>query len=108
MTVLDVMAEVDAPARAARAGGLLTRALLDVPGVADVRGVGLLIAAELDQGIAAGPVANACLEAGLVVNAVTPTALRFAPSLLVTDDEIGDAVAVLANVLADEKKRVRS
>src|SRR5215470_15245918 len=48
--VLDVMAEVDAPARAARAGDVLTKALLDVPGVSDVRGVGLLIAAELDDG----------------------------------------------------------
>ena len=100
MTVLDVMAEVDAPARAARAGDVLTKALLDVPGVRDVRGVGLLVAAELDDGIEAAPVANACLDAGLVVNAVTPTALRFAPSLLVTDDEIAAAVAILAGVLA--------
>jgi len=99
--VLDVMAEVDAPARAARAGDVLTKALLDVPGVADVRGVGLLIAAELDDGIEAGPISLACLDAGLVVNAVTPTALRFAPSLLVTDDEIADAVAILTNVLAE-------
>jgi acetylornithine/succinyldiaminopimelate/putrescine aminotransferase len=35
----------------------------------------------------------------LVVNAVTPTALRFAPSLLVTDDEIAAAVAIVAQVL---------
>jgi len=99
LTVLDVMQEVDAPGRAARAGEILTKALLDVAGVADVRGVGLLIAAELDEGIEAGPVANACLEAGLVVNAVTPTALRFAPSLLVTDDEMAAAVAILTQVL---------
>jgi acetylornithine/succinyldiaminopimelate/putrescine aminotransferase len=99
LTVLDVMQEVDAPGRAARAGEILTKALLDVAGVADVRGVGLLIAAELDQGIEAGPIANACLEAGLVVNAVTPTALRFAPSLLVTDDEIAAAVTILTQVL---------
>ena len=100
MTVLDVMAEVDAPACAARAGEVLTKALLDVPGVVDVRGVGLLIAAELAVGIEAAPVANACLDAGLVVNAVTPTALRFAPSLLVTDDEIAAAVAILTQVLS--------
>ena len=99
MTVLDVMAEVDAPACAARAGEVLTKALLGIPGVADVRGVGLLIAAELDEGVAAGPVSLACLDAGLVVNAVTPTALRFAPSLLVTDDEIADAVAILSGVM---------
>ncbi len=42
---------------------------------------------------------RSCLDAGLVVNAVTPTALRFAPSLLVTDDEIADAVAILTGVL---------
>jgi len=102
MTVLDVMAEVDAPACAARAGDVLTEALLGVPGVTDVRGVGLLIAAELDEGIAAGPVSLACLDAGLVVNAVTPTALRFAPSLLVTDDEIAEAVAILSGVLQHE------
>jgi len=35
------------------------------------------------------------------VNAVTPTALRFEPSLLVTDDEINAAVAILDKVLAE-------
>ena len=30
------------------------------------------------------------------MNAVTPTALRLAPSLLVSDDEIDAAVAILA------------
>jgi acetylornithine/succinyldiaminopimelate/putrescine aminotransferase len=95
---------VDAPGRAARAGEVLTKALLDVPGVADVRGVGLLIAAELDEGIEAGPIANACLQAGLVVNAVTPTALRFAPSLLVTDDEIAAAVAIVTQVLGARRQ----
>jgi acetylornithine/N-succinyldiaminopimelate aminotransferase len=100
LAVLEVMEAVDAPALAARAGDVLTQALLDVPGVAGVRGVGLLIAAELDDGIEAGPVALACLDAGLVVNAVTPTALRFAPSLLVADDEIAAAVAIVTKVLA--------
>ena len=31
---------------------------------------------------------------------MTPTALRFAPSLLVTDDEIDAAVAILAEALS--------
>jgi acetylornithine/succinyldiaminopimelate/putrescine aminotransferase len=102
LAVLDVMEAADAPTLAASAGAKLTAALRATPGVADVRGVGLLVAAELEPGIEAGPVATACLEAGLVLNAVTPTALRFAPSLLVTDDEIEAAVAILATVLAVE------
>jgi acetylornithine/succinyldiaminopimelate/putrescine aminotransferase len=37
-----------------------------------------------------------------VVNAVTPTALRFEPSLLVTDDEIDAAVAIVHKVLQED------
>ena len=85
----------DIPQRAARAGEQLTKALLALPAVVDVRGWGLLLAAELAPRIESSAVARACLERGLIVNAVTPTALRFAPSLLVTDDEITEAVRIL-------------
>jgi predicted acetylornithine/succinylornithine family transaminase len=95
---LAVMEREDAPARAERAGEQLTKALLTIPGIADVRGLGLLLAAQLESDTA-GDVATQCLEAGLIVNAVTPGALRFAPSLLVTDEEIDAAVAILEGVL---------
>lgn len=98
--VLSVMQTEDVPPRARRAGDRLTNALAAVPGVADVRGLGLLIAVELEPGRNAGETAVAALAAGLVVNAVTPSALRLAPSLLVSDDEIDEAVSVLAGVLA--------
>ena len=69
------------------------------PASHEVRGLGLLLAAELDDGSTRRSSADAALEAGLVVNAVTPSALRLAPPLLVTDDEIDEAVAILAQVL---------
>jgi acetylornithine/N-succinyldiaminopimelate aminotransferase len=62
-----------------------------------VRGLGLLLAAELAGGDAKAVQAE-CLRRGLVLNAVTPTALRFAPSLLVTDDELDEAVSIVAGV----------
>ncbi|HEX5615507.1 MAG TPA: acetylornithine/succinylornithine family transaminase, partial [Acidimicrobiia bacterium] len=96
LAVLDVMEAENVPARAERAGARLTDALGALAGVAAVRGLGLLIAAELDPGVAAGAVATECLARGLVVNAVTPTALRFAPPLLVSDAEIDEAVAIVA------------
>jgi predicted acetylornithine/succinylornithine family transaminase len=99
LAVLDVMEAEDAPGRAARAGERLTAALATLPGVANVRGVGLLLAVELAPGLDAATVARACLDAGLVVNAVTPTALRLAPSLLVTDAELDEATAILRGVL---------
>jgi acetylornithine/N-succinyldiaminopimelate aminotransferase len=97
---LAVMEAEDVPARARRAGTRLVDALRGLPGVAGVRGLGLLIAVELD-GLDAKVVADAALDAGLVVNAVTPTALRLAPSLLVSDDDIDEGVAILAKVLGD-------
>jgi acetylornithine/succinyldiaminopimelate/putrescine aminotransferase len=101
LTVLDVMEAEDVPDRAVRAGERLAAALSSVPGVRSVRGQGLLLAAELDEGIDAAVVARTCLDRGLVLNAVTPTALRFAPPLLVSDAEIDEAVSVFAAVVAD-------
>jgi acetylornithine/N-succinyldiaminopimelate aminotransferase len=98
--VLAVMEAEDVPARARAAGAYLTAALEQLPGVATVRGQGLLVAAELVEGKSAGPVAAAALDAGLVINAVTPTALRLAPSLLVSENEIDRAAEILAKALA--------
>ena len=98
--VLAVMEAEGVPKRAERAGARLCDGLGAVSGVAAVRGLGLLVAAELDADRPAGAVAAAALDAGLVVNAVTASALRLAPSLLVTDGEIDEAVAILAKVLA--------
>ncbi|MEL7210487.1 MAG: aminotransferase class III-fold pyridoxal phosphate-dependent enzyme, partial [Actinomycetota bacterium] len=97
---LRVMEDEDVPARAAAAGERLTAALGGLPAVTDVRGLGLLLAAELD-GLDARAVVADALGAGLVLNAVTPTAVRLAPPLLVTDDEIDEAVAVLGRVVED-------
>jgi acetylornithine/succinyldiaminopimelate/putrescine aminotransferase len=97
LAVLDVMEREDVPRRAMQAGERLSKSLLALSGVRDVRGAGLLVAAELET--EAGPVATSCLERGLVVNAVTPTSIRLAPSLLVTDEEIDAAVGILAQVL---------
>jgi acetylornithine/N-succinyldiaminopimelate aminotransferase len=101
LAVLDVMEAEDVPSRAAQAGEQLRRVLLALPNVVAVRGRGLLLAAELAPGIDAAAVVRACLGRGLVLNAVTPTALRLAPSLLVSPDEIAAAVAVLDAVLRE-------
>ena len=100
LTTLQVMQREDVPGRAARAGARLAEGLAATPGVDSVRGLGLLLAAELAPGLDSKAVAAGCLDAGLVLNAVTPTALRFEPPLLVTDDEIDEALAILGKVLA--------
>ena len=100
LTTVQVMRRENVPERAARAGARLADGLAATPGVDSVRGLGLLLAAELAPGIDSKAAAAACLEGGLVVNAVTPTALRFEPPLLVTDGEIDEALAIVAKALA--------
>jgi len=96
---LRVMESLDAPARAARAGARLRAGLEELPGVKEVRGLGLLLGVELVAGEAKA-LARHLLERGLVVNGVTQTALRLAPPLLVTDDEIDEGLGILREALA--------
>jgi acetylornithine/succinyldiaminopimelate/putrescine aminotransferase len=104
LAVLDIIESEELVARAAQAGEKLMDALrVSTSGnasVREVRGLGLLIAIELAEPRAADIVKGA-LEHGLVVNNVTPDAVRLAPPLNVTDEEIDRAVAVLAGLLAE-------
>lgn len=105
---LDEMLRLDVPARATAAGATLTNKLNALDDVVATRGSGLLLGAELAEGIDARVVASQALQAGLIVNAVRPTTLRFAPSLLITDDEISEAVAVLDTVLAAQSTNAQA
>lgn len=67
--------------------------------VTDVRGRGLLLAIEFDREIAAD-VLGACLENGLLVNRLKPSALRFMPPLIIGRDEVDEAINILDRVLA--------
>ncbi len=98
--VLAVMERDDLPGRAAAVGATLQSRLAELADVTAVRGLGLLIAAELAPGIDARAVASQALTDGLVVNAVTPTSLRLAPPLTVSEGEIDEALTILASALA--------
>ncbi|MGH9120620.1 MAG: aminotransferase class III-fold pyridoxal phosphate-dependent enzyme, partial [Acidimicrobiales bacterium] len=97
---LAVMEEENAAHRAAIAGAELTRRLQELPEVESVRGLGLLLGVQLSGGKVAADVAAHALAGGLVVNPVSPTALRLAPSLLLSEDELEEGVDRLAKALA--------
>jgi predicted acetylornithine/succinylornithine family transaminase len=97
--VMAEMRRIDAPRLAVERGAQLRAGLEQLDGVASVRGQGLLLAAELADGRDAKAVYTDLLAAGLVTNAVTPTALRFAPPLTVSAAEIDEALGILATVI---------
>ena len=63
-----------------------------VEGVTAVRGRGLLIGAVLDSPRSA-EATEAARDNGLLVNNVTPDTVRFAPPLVITPDEVDEAVS---------------
>jgi len=101
--VIAEMARIDAPRLATEKGARLTDALLALEGVSAVRGAGLLLGVELNElGLAGrtGPEISAlCGTEGLLVNGITPTALRLAPPLTASLVEIDEAVQIIDRVL---------
>ena len=96
---LEVMQELDLPARAAAAGEKMRAAVEALDGVASVRGRGLLLGVELTDERPAAEVVTAAMDAGLVLGTAGTTSLRIAPPLIISDDEIAHGVAVLDKVL---------
>lgn len=105
---LAIMERENAPQLAERAGAQFRHLLETLEGVVEVRGLGLLLAAQLAEGLDAKAVAADLLQNGLIVNAVSPTALRFAPPLIVSETEIAQAVDLLSAVLVDHLSKASS
>jgi acetylornithine/N-succinyldiaminopimelate aminotransferase len=95
LATLDVIEKEGLVARAAAIGERLSAGLASR---VKVRGRGALLALELDSP-AAGQVAGAAFERGVLVNEVMPSVIRLSPPLVIADDEIDRALEVLNEVL---------
>ena len=96
---IQLMIDMDAPQFAMQRGKELSEKLRAVNGVVEVRGAGLLLAAELKPELDAKKVTSQLLDHGLVVNGVTSHALRLAPPLTVSSAEIDEAISIIKDVL---------
>lgn len=83
---------------ATKVGAYLMEQLATLPGVTEVRGLGLMIAAELEKPVAKDIVTKA-LSKGLILNATSDNVLRFVPPLIVTEDLVDKAIAIIREVL---------
>ena len=97
--VVDEMRRLDAPAMAASKGERLTALLMELPQVQSVRGSGLILGAQLVEGVDAPGVYRRLLELGLICNAVNASTLRLLPPLTVRDDELVEAVGLIRQAI---------
>ncbi|MCW2958106.1 MAG: acetylornithine/succinylornithine family transaminase [Solirubrobacterales bacterium] len=99
LAVLDILAEDGLLLRVREAGERLTARLAELPHVREVRGRGFMQAIELDGVDALALVGRALQEERLVLNATSPSTLRLLPPLVVTDEQLDDAVIRLTRLL---------
>jgi acetylornithine aminotransferase len=83
-------------------GAYLMQELALIPGVAEVRGAGLLLGIELES-LKSSDVASALQKCGVLVNAANPTTIRLAPALIVTDVQIKKFISIFRKVINDGK-----
>lgn len=81
-------------------GEYLRSQLASVSGVHSVRGLGLMVAADLDEGLDAHEVVAHALAEGLVINATGPSTLRFLPPLICTQADVDECVAKLKRAVS--------
>jgi len=103
-SVLKYMIDNDLPAQVTKRGEHLERRLISLadrqPMITEVRGKGLIWAIELDRP-SSEAVVGRCLEEGLLINGVKPTALRFVPPFTVSEEELDRAVDIVERVLGE-------
>jgi acetylornithine/N-succinyldiaminopimelate aminotransferase len=96
LVALEICSDPELLARVRAAGERLASGLATLPYVTAVRGRGLMLAIDVDPEIDAAELARrALLEQRLVVNATGPATIRLEPPLIVSDDEVDEAVARL-------------
>jgi acetylornithine/N-succinyldiaminopimelate aminotransferase len=96
LVALEICSDPELLARVRVAGERLAAGLATLPYVTAVRGRGLMLAIDVHSEINAAELAQrALLEQRLVVNATGPATIRLEPPLIVSDDELDEAVVRL-------------
>jgi acetylornithine/N-succinyldiaminopimelate aminotransferase len=98
LAVLDAIEREGLVENARTVGAQLAERAATIDGVVAVRGLGLLLAIEL-AAAPSGEVALALRQRGMLVNAITPTALRLVPALCLAHSEANAFCDALADVL---------
>ena len=85
--------------RATQARAILDQLAAELPIIRDIRIRGMMIG--IDLTIPSAPAVGKCMDRGLLLNATHDTVVRLLPALNVTADEIGEGLAILADVLRE-------
>ena len=99
LEALDICSDPALLADVVTLGERLREGLASLPAIRTVRGRGLMVGVDLQEGVSAPELAQrALLEQRLVVNATGPATIRFEPPLVVSEREIDEALSRLGEL----------
>ncbi|WP_342396408.1 aspartate aminotransferase family protein [Candidatus Chlorohelix sp.] len=104
VAVMNEVLQNNISGRAASIGEYLVNRLGELkekyPLITEVRGLGLLCAFDINKEVA-GDVMLRCSEESLLINMVSPTTIRLMPPLIITEDNVDEAIDILSEVLSE-------
>jgi acetylornithine/N-succinyldiaminopimelate aminotransferase len=103
IAVIDAMRQGEMLQHITEIGGYFKTKLNELamrhPSITDVRGMGLMLAVELDSADMAKDVVAQMLERHILINRTSETVLRFLPPYILSNDDVNAAIAALSEIL---------
>ena len=103
IAVIDAMRQGEMLQHITETGGYFKTQLKELakkhPSIIDVRGMGLMLAAELDSADMAKEVVAQMLQRHILINRTSETVLRFLPPYILNVDDVNTAIAALNEIL---------
>ncbi|MCW3039510.1 MAG: acetylornithine/succinylornithine family transaminase, partial [Solirubrobacterales bacterium] len=100
LAVMDLVTDETLLARVRSAGERMSARLAELPAVREVRGRGFMQAVDLEGVDAFALVGRALQEQRLVLNATSPATVRLLPPLVISDEQLDEALERLERLLA--------
>jgi acetylornithine/succinyldiaminopimelate/putrescine aminotransferase len=99
LAALELIDDPELLRRVRELGGRLREGLEALPGVAEVRGRGLMLGVGLAEGSDAAQIRDRALELGLIVNAPTADTIRLLPPLVISEADVDEALEIIGRAL---------
>jgi len=100
-TVINTLTENDSAAHAHQLGNYIingfNKTLKDIEGIRDIRGMGLLLAIELDKPCA--ELVSIALEQGLLINVTAESVIRLLPPLIMNEEQANELITNLSDII---------
>ena len=93
--------DCDLAGNAKKMGAYFMKLLGTLPHVKEVRGQGLLVGVEFEDGISSAEIKHACFDRKMLITAIGSSVIRMIPPLIVTENDCKKAFGIIADAVRE-------